>query len=95
VQRTPARSFQDLIVWQKAHQLVLRVYKLTKSFPKEEIYGLARVLNIAQSSLEEVRYYFILAKDLNYLPGNTPVEDVEEVARLLGAYTSTLRSSDS
>ena len=36
----PAKSFKDLIVWQKAHALVLSIYKITKSFPNEELYGL-------------------------------------------------------
>ena len=36
----PAQSFKDLIVWRKAHQFVLMVYNFTKTFPKEEIYGL-------------------------------------------------------
>lgn len=36
----PAKSFRDLIVWQKAHELVLLVYKTTKDFPREEVYGL-------------------------------------------------------
>jgi four helix bundle protein len=40
MERIPAKSFKDLIVWQRAHRLVLNVYKLTRSFPKEEIYGL-------------------------------------------------------
>lgn len=40
MERIPAKSFKDLIVWQKAHRLVLSVYKITKSYPKEEIYGL-------------------------------------------------------
>lgn len=40
MQRLPARNFQDLIVWQKAHQFVLSVYRITKTFPREEIYGL-------------------------------------------------------
>lgn len=34
------QKFQELIVWQKAHQFVLGVYIYTKSFPKEEIYSL-------------------------------------------------------
>ncbi|MBU0600386.1 MAG: four helix bundle protein [bacterium] len=38
--REPARSFQDLIVWQKAHQFVLNIYIFTRKFPKEEIYSL-------------------------------------------------------
>ena len=38
--REPAKSFEDLIVWQKAHQWVLSVYKQSKIFPQEEKYGL-------------------------------------------------------
>jgi four helix bundle protein len=48
----------------------------------------ARVLNIGQASLEELRYYFILAKDLDYLSRTASVDDLEEVARMLGAYTA-------
>lgn len=40
MQRLPARTFQDLIAWQKAHQLVLGVYRVSQAFPHEEIYGL-------------------------------------------------------
>lgn len=32
--------FEDLIVWQRAHKFVLDVYKTTKLFPKEELFGL-------------------------------------------------------
>ena len=35
-----SKSFKDLIVWQKAHALVLDVYKLTEIFPKYELFGL-------------------------------------------------------
>ena len=35
------KSFKDLIVWQKAYKLVIEVYKITKSFPNDEIYGLS------------------------------------------------------
>ncbi|MGD0296426.1 MAG: four helix bundle protein [Bryobacteraceae bacterium] len=35
-----ARTFEDLIVWQKAYQFVLTLYRLTDSFPRHEIYGL-------------------------------------------------------
>jgi hypothetical protein len=37
----PARTFQDLLVWRKAHGFVLDVYALTATFPKSETYGLA------------------------------------------------------
>ena len=44
-------KFTELIVWQKAHQLVLKIYKMTKSFPKEELYGLVSQLRRAASSV--------------------------------------------
>ena len=40
VKREPAKSFKDLVVWQKAHQLVTGVYAATRQFPKEEVFGL-------------------------------------------------------
>ena len=119
MERRPAEKFEDLVMWQKSHAVALRVYKLTKAFPREEVFGLtaqmrraavsvpaniaegfskrsrsdkARVMNIAQASLEELRYYFILSRDLGYVPADATWKDAEEVGRLLGAYTSTLRS---
>lgn len=35
-----AKTFEDLIVWQKAHQLVLAVYRFSELFPSKEIYSL-------------------------------------------------------
>jgi len=34
--RQAAETFQDLVLWQKAHELVLNVYRPTKRFPKSE-----------------------------------------------------------
>jgi len=34
------KSFTDLKVWQEGHKLVIMIYKITKKFPKEEIYSL-------------------------------------------------------
>ncbi|MBN8694738.1 MAG: four helix bundle protein [Bacteroidetes bacterium] len=34
------QRFEELIVWQKAHALVLEIYKLSKDSPKEETYGI-------------------------------------------------------
>ena len=33
-------NFKDIFAWQKAHQLDLEVYKITKKYPKDELYGL-------------------------------------------------------
>lgn len=46
-----AKSFQDLKVWQKSHQLVLDVYKLSADFPKEEMYGLTSQIRRAVISV--------------------------------------------
>src|SRR6266436_343590 len=51
MQRLPARNFQDLIVWRKAHQFVLGVYRLSKAFPREEIYGLTSQFRRAAVSI--------------------------------------------
>lgn len=46
-----SRTFEDLIVWQKAHRFVLKVYQLTASFPQEELYGLTSQLRRAGVSI--------------------------------------------
>ena len=51
IDREPARSFEDLIVWQKAHDFVLGVYRATRSFPQEELYGLTSQLRRAATSV--------------------------------------------
>lgn len=40
VSSSPIKSFTDLRAWQEGHRLTLDIYKVTKSFPKAEIYGL-------------------------------------------------------
>lgn len=47
----PARSFRDLMVWQKAHQLVLAIYRLTKEFPADERFGLTSQIRRAAVSV--------------------------------------------
>lgn len=49
--RQPARCFQDLIVWQKAHDFVLKLYRVTNSFPSHEIYGLRSQMRRAAVSI--------------------------------------------
>lgn len=49
--RNPATSFTDLLVWQKAHQYVLNVYKISENFPKIEVYGLTSQLRRAAVSI--------------------------------------------
>ncbi len=44
-------SFEDLIVWQKAIDLSVEVYKLSAKFPKEEIFGLTSQIRRASNSV--------------------------------------------
>lgn len=115
-----AKTFEDLVVWQKGHRFVLANYLLTGGLPKSEIYCLTsqmrraaisipaniaegfekrglndklRFLNFAQGSLEECRYYLILIQDLGY-GSTTEMETLlEEVSKLLAAYTAAIESS--
>src|SRR5262245_25059836 len=116
--RSPARSFQDLVVWQKAHDFVLGIYRVSASFPNAETFGLtaqlrraavsipaniaegfvkrgkpdkARLMNVAQGSLEEARYYLILANDLGYVQNAMLLAKAEEVSRLLERYIERVR----
>ena len=45
------QSFTDLIVWQKGHELVLEVYRMTKKFPKEELFALVSQIRRAVVSV--------------------------------------------
>ncbi|HEY1374220.1 MAG TPA: four helix bundle protein [Candidatus Binatia bacterium] len=51
MQRQPAKTFTQLIVWQKAHQFTLKIYKFTASFPQHETYGLSSQLRRAAVSI--------------------------------------------
>ena len=120
--REPAKTFEDLLVWQKAHSFVLAIYRLTESFPKHEIFGLtsqfrraavsipaniaegfrrrgasdkARFYNIAQSSVEECRYYLILSRDLGYADAQEADSIIQEVSKLLEAYSRSILNSES
>ena len=107
---------------QKAHQFVLAAYRLSRTFPRAETYGLSsqfrraavsiaaniaegfkkpgkadklRFYNIAQGSIEESRYYLILAKDLEYGDVSDLSPLLEEISKLLEAYSQAILNSDS
>jgi four helix bundle protein len=46
-----AKTFKDLVVWQKAHRFVLATYSLTASFPRSEIYCLTSQMRRAAISI--------------------------------------------
>lgn len=45
------KTFEDLIVWKKSHDLVLEVYRITKDFPSEEKFGLVSQMRRAAVSI--------------------------------------------
>ena len=73
VQKIPIKSFNDLEVWKEGHKLVIQTYKVTKTFPKEELFGLTNQIRRASVSItsniaegfsrgsfkEKVRFYCI------------------------------------
>jgi four helix bundle protein len=120
MEREASKSFEDLVVWQKAHRFVLAIYDYTVPFPKQEMYGLVsqlrraavsipaniaegfkkrgradkvRFMNIAQGSAEECRYYLILSTDLHYGECLELKMLLEEVTKLLYAYSQRILSS--
>jgi four helix bundle protein len=121
-EKTKAKTFEDLNVWRKSHDLVLEVYRLTRAFPTHEQFGLTsqvrraavsipanlaegfkkvglpdklRYFNISQGSLEEVRYYLILTKDLGYADTDYLKAHVSEVGRMLAGYMKGIRRNKS
>lgn len=51
MQTQKIQSFTDLTVWQRGHEYVLLVYKITRLFPKEELFGLASQIRRATVSI--------------------------------------------
>jgi len=45
------KSYKDLVVWQKAVELVIEVYRATSQFPREEVYGLTSQLRQSAVSI--------------------------------------------
>ncbi|WP_447969415.1 four helix bundle protein [Nitrospira sp. M1] len=45
------KSFRDLEIWQLGKEIVLDIYKITKSFPREELYGLSAQMRRASVSI--------------------------------------------
>ena len=115
-----AKSFEDLLVWKKAHAYAFEIHRITKEFPRSEIFGLTaqmrraavsvpaniaegfkkrtprekiRILNISQGSLEESRYYLILAQDLDYANTGVLQPKLEEISRMLEAYIRAIETA--
>lgn len=51
INRKPVSDYKELIAYRKAYELVLRIYKLTDTFPKGEMYGLTSQIRRAAISI--------------------------------------------
>ena len=121
-QSSKTKSFQDLLVWKKSHNVVIEIYKKTKKFPKEELYGITSQMrrsavsvpaNIAEGyrkkskaekihffeislcSLQELRYYIILCKDLNYFDSidfENLNSEINEIGKMITAYINAIEA---
>lgn len=105
------KTFKDLKAWQKSHELVLEIYKITQNFPAEEKFGLVSQMrraavsiasniveglrrksrkdslnfyNMAESSLEELKYQLLLSFNLKFI-NNNEFDKVMDSANWAGA----------
>ena len=114
----PIDRFEDLEAWRQAHELALKAYRASGSFPRAEMFGLTSQVrraavsvpaniaegfkrrskadkvhfyNMSQGSLEEIRYYWILARDLKYI-GDVQLlmDDTDRCGRLLHGLISSI-----
>lgn len=89
------RSFTDLNAWKEGHTLVLLVYKITKKFPQDELFGITNQMrrcvvsitsNIAegfsrQSFKEKIQFYCISLGSLTELQNQLMIsKDVEYIS---------------
>jgi four helix bundle protein len=92
------QSFRDLLVWQRAIQLSVAIYRLTKDFPREELYGLSSQIRRAAVSVPsniaeghgrlgtgEYRQFLGIARGSNF-----ELQTQLEIARALGFGDSKL-----
>lgn len=92
-------SFPDRERFGLSHQMrkaaVSIAANIAEGFAKRSRADKARFMNIAEGSLEECRYYLILTEDLGYGPAELLTVSLEEVSRLLNAYTRAILASRS
>jgi four helix bundle protein len=67
---------------------------IAEGFRKKGKFDKVRFMNIAQGSLEECRYYLILANDLGYMQSEQLMAHLEEVSKLLDSYSKSILHSE-
>jgi four helix bundle protein len=96
-------NYSDYFPSKEVHGLMPRFRLAAASVPVSLIQSLrevdqntrAKLINVARSSLEECRYYLILAKDLGYGDHPELLPQLEELSELLGEYAAAILAPDS
>ena len=96
-------SFTEGFPKEETYGLALQMRRAAVTVPANSAEGFrrrgkadkARYMNMAEGSLEESRYYLILAQDLGYGDTGRLTTSLEEVSRLLNAYATAILASDS
>lgn len=75
------KTFEGLSVWQKSKDLILEIYRYTKSFPKEEVYNLTSqirraALSVAANIAEAFGRYHYLDKNKFYYNARGSLEEL-------------------
>lgn len=76
------QSFRELIVWQKAHELTLAIYRATNGFPKTEVYGVTSQLRRCAASVPA-----------NLAEGRSRTSD-KDFARFVGIALGSINETD-
>jgi len=116
--------YSELDVFQKSHNLVLKIYKVTNNFPDDEKYRMInqmiraaysipanivegnsrnttkdyiRFLYNSRGSLNELNYFLLLSKDLNYISidvYDNLIIETNEIGRMLNGLIKSLKDKD-
>lgn len=89
------KSFTDLETWQIGHSLTLEIYRLTKSFPKEEIFSLTSQLRRAVVSFTEVQNQLLVARDVGYVSSEDFKKSADRTVTLNKMTNSLIKKSRS
>ena len=91
-------KFTEAFPKQETYGLSLQMRRAAVSIPANVAEGFrkrgkpdkVRFMNIAEGSIEECRYYLVLAQDLAYGDTDSLMSTLEEVSRLLNAYSKAI-----
>ena len=83
-------SFESVIAWQKAHVFVLAVYRITKHYPKEELFGLTSQFRRAAVSIEaNIAIDYISTEEFSELR-----DALEDASRMLYLYCNGIKNNN-